>query len=392
MLNTGRKSNDDESDVDLRVGILKLMTLGSCGEDGDVYSYKKKAHGRSIGVFLDQSPIYPPGFTPAATTNEPCTNAENADNVNCSHQEGLFRLVNGYRACMDTKRSEVVNSLQEIEQTSQLMERSLKRLRLKWGIEGDEKLLVSFHGYVVNKRRSIIELSVGIMWLRIPNWGAIPLSCRLDPENSRWRTREIDFFNGHDSASRKASWIKWDFVLAPRKKKGGAQGSAKFRVAFKIGLNVQIGKMYTSWKCQVGRLNQRGSIYPGLSVFPLGFGCENKLFIKAKHGKGTRPEEVDAAATTMGCSIFTTPFIHLGVKVRGAMSRIKSWDDVVAKVSSRLSKWKLKTLSIGGRLTLIKSVLTSIPLYHISDAEVVRDFYTKFYNSLGSVPNRCSVV
>ncbi|GJZ41946.1 RNA-directed DNA polymerase, eukaryota, reverse transcriptase zinc-binding domain protein [Tanacetum coccineum] len=48
-------------------------------------------------------------------------------------------------------------------------------------------------------------------------------------------------------------------------------------------------------------------------------------------------------------------------KVGGAMSRIKSWDDVVAKVSSRLYKWKLKTLSIGDRLTLIKSVLTSIP-------------------------------
>ncbi|GJY51999.1 hypothetical protein Tco_0442846 [Tanacetum coccineum] len=30
---------------------------------------------------------------------------------------------------------------------------------------------------------------------------------------------------------------------------------------------------------------------------------------------GTRLEEVDAAATTMGCSIFTTPFVHLGVKV-----------------------------------------------------------------------------
>ncbi|GJT39353.1 RNA-directed DNA polymerase, eukaryota [Tanacetum coccineum] len=41
-------------------------------------------------------------------------------------------------------------------------------------------------------------------------------------------------------------------------------------------------------------------------------------------GIGTRPEEVDASTTTMGCSIFTTPFVHLGVKVGGAMSRIKS--------------------------------------------------------------------
>ncbi|GKA50332.1 RNA-directed DNA polymerase, eukaryota, partial [Tanacetum coccineum] len=34
------------------------------------------------------------------------------------------------------------------------------------------------------------------------------------------------------------------------------------------------------------------------------------------------------------------------VKVGGAMSRINYWDDVVAKVPSRLSKWKLKTISI----------------------------------------------
>ncbi|GKD72699.1 hypothetical protein Tco_1330981, partial [Tanacetum coccineum] len=47
------------------------------------------------------------------------------------------------------------------------------------------------------------------------------------------------------------------------------------------------------------------------------------------------------------------------------MLRIKSWDEVISKLSTRLSKWKLKTLSIGGRLTLLKSFLTSIPLYHM---------------------------
>ncbi|GJR22294.1 RNA-directed DNA polymerase, eukaryota [Tanacetum coccineum] len=106
-------------------------------------------------------------------------------------------------------------------------------------------------------------------------------------------------------------------------------------------------------------------------------------------GISTRPKEVDAAATTMGCLIYTTPFVHLGVKVRGAMSRIKSWDDVVSKVSSRLSKWKLKTLLIGGRLTLIKSVLTTIPLYHMSIFKVpsgllqlLDSIRTNFFNGL----------
>ncbi|GJR58557.1 hypothetical protein Tco_1500719 [Tanacetum coccineum] len=48
------------------------------------------------------------------------------------------------------------------------------------------------------------------------------------------------------------------------------------------------------------------------------------------------------------------------------MSRIKSWDEIVDKMVDRLSKWKMKTLSIGGRLTLLKAVLGSMPIYHMS--------------------------
>nr|GEX52183.1 RNA-directed DNA polymerase, eukaryota, nucleotide-binding alpha-beta plait domain protein [Tanacetum cinerariifolium] len=71
------------------------------------------------------------------------------------------------------------------------------------------------------------------------------------------------------------------------------------------------------------------------------------------------------------------------------MERINSWDDVVSKVTYRLSKWKLKTLSIGGRLTLIKSVLTSIPLYQISSFKVpikvlntLESIRRKFFNEI----------
>nr|GFC21613.1 RNA-directed DNA polymerase, eukaryota, reverse transcriptase zinc-binding domain protein [Tanacetum cinerariifolium] len=50
----------------------------------------------------------------------------------------------------------------------------------------------------------------------------------------------------------------------------------------------------------------------------------------------------------------------------GNMSLVKEWDESIAKLKKKLSKWKLKTLSVGGRLTLLKAVLGSTPIYNIS--------------------------
>nr|GEU52511.1 RNA-directed DNA polymerase, eukaryota [Tanacetum cinerariifolium] len=43
-----------------------------------------------------------------------------------------------------------------------------------------------------------------------------------------------------------------------------------------------------------------------------------------------------------------------------------AWDDILRKIKSRLSKWKVKTLSVGGRFTLLKSVLGATPTYWMS--------------------------
>lgn len=44
----------------------------------------------------------------------------------------------------------------------------------------------------------------------------------------------------------------------------------------------------------------------------------------------------------------------------------KNWRPIIRKFQSKLSNWKSKTLSFGGRLTLIKSVLGNLPTYFMS--------------------------
>nr|GEU89067.1 mitogen-activated protein kinase kinase 5-like [Tanacetum cinerariifolium] len=90
---------------------------------------------------------------------------------------------------------------------------------------------------------------------------------------------------------------------------------------------------------------------------------KSKSKIMGIHVEG---EKVKYAASKLRCIMLNSPFSYLGTKVGGAMSRVQACKEVVDKVKSRLSKWKMRAFSIGGRLTLLKSVLGSIPIFHMS--------------------------
>nr|GEV70020.1 RNA-directed DNA polymerase, eukaryota [Tanacetum cinerariifolium] len=77
-------------------------------------------------------------------------------------------------------------------------------------------------------------------------------------------------------------------------------------------------------------------------------------------------DRVKEAALKHGCLTLKISFLYLGSMVGGSMSRLHEWDEVVERVKTRLSKWKMKSLSIGGRLTLLKSVLRSMTIFHMS--------------------------
>lgn len=83
-------------------------------------------------------------------------------------------------------------------------------------------------------------------------------------------------------------------------------------------------------------------------------------------GVGVTNQDVEHLAARILCSASSLPFTYLGLPVGANMKRVASWREVEAKMEKRLSVWKQKSLSIGGRLTLIKSVLNSLPLYYFS--------------------------
>ncbi|KAJ9693798.1 hypothetical protein PVL29_009659 [Vitis rotundifolia] len=77
-------------------------------------------------------------------------------------------------------------------------------------------------------------------------------------------------------------------------------------------------------------------------------------------------EEILELAAELGCRVGSLPSHYLGLPL-GAPNRASSiWDGVEERVRRRLALWKRQYISKGGRITLIKSTLASMPIYQMS--------------------------
>ncbi|GJT35205.1 RNA-directed DNA polymerase, eukaryota, reverse transcriptase zinc-binding domain protein [Tanacetum coccineum] len=83
-------------------------------------------------------------------------------------------------------------------------------------------------------------------------------------------------------------------------------------------------------------------------------------------GIGVSDDDVASMANVIGCGATNLPMKYLGVRVGCNMSRCSNWNVIITKFCSTLSSWKARLLSIGGRLSLIKLILGSLPSYYMS--------------------------
>ena len=103
-----------------------------------------------------------------------------------------------------------------------------------------------------------------------------------------------------------------------------------------------------------------------LRGFELASGLKINFHKSKLAGINVQSGSIGCYTKTLNCKQMEVPFNYLGLEVGGNPRRKQFWDPVINKLKAKLSVWKGRFLSMAGRICLINSVLTAIPLYYIS--------------------------
>ena len=74
-------------------------------------------------------------------------------------------------------------------------------------------------------------------------------------------------------------------------------------------------------------------------------------------------DNLDSQSTVLGCQIGQLPSTYLGLPLGAPHKSVAAWDVIVERMRKKLALWKTNYISKGGRITLIKSTLASLPIY-----------------------------
>nr|GEW56927.1 hypothetical protein [Tanacetum cinerariifolium] len=229
-------------------------------------------------------------------------------------------------------RLDAMNSLTKLEKMESI--ELAQEAKIKWSIVGDENSKY-FHG-IINKKQNNLAIQgiiVDGVWIEDPsvvkNEFLSHLRNRFDSPCTDRLTLDMEFPNV-------CLTNKTPMVLL----------LDKFWSLLEVDVVDAVYYFFNNGLCLKGlRINLQKCGLMGIDV---------------------ETNKVDTAANNLGCSVLKSRFSYLGVNIGGHITRINYWDVIINKILSQLSKWKMKVLSIGGRLTLLKSVLGATPIYYMS--------------------------
>nr|GEW97683.1 RNA-directed DNA polymerase, eukaryota [Tanacetum cinerariifolium] len=213
------------------------------------------------------------------------------------------------------KRSGIINSM--VSMNNIKMSEAAQKAKIKWSVEGDENSRF-FHG-MLNKKRSqlrdiVSEVQSAFIADRQILDGPFILNevmhwCKVKKKQSL--IFKVDFEKAYDS-------VRWDFLDEVLLKFGF--GNAGMFTGINLNSSLTLSHMF----------------YADDAVFLGQWNDEN----------------IDILVNVLECFHRVSGLKINMSKIGGKMSREQEWNEVVKKVKSWLSKWKLKALSIG---ELVKS-------------------------------------
>jgi hypothetical protein len=103
-----------------------------------------------------------------------------------------------------------------------------------------------------------------------------------------------------------------------------------------------------------------------LRGFELASGLKVNFFKSCIIGVNISNEFLDMASNFLNCRIGCTPFKYLGLMVGGNPRSLTTWEPMLNTIRSRLGSWGNNFVSLGGRIVLLNSVLSAIPIFYLS--------------------------
>ena len=91
-----------------------------------------------------------------------------------------------------------------------------------------------------------------------------------------------------------------------------------------------------------------------------------KKFLIRKFNSNTSQDLIEEIKRATGFSMKNIPINYLGCPLYIGGQRIIYYSEVVEKVIKRIAGWHSKILNLGGKITLVKHVLQSIPIHTLA--------------------------